>query len=381
VTLIEKVSSTVNDSQSPGKILVIKICCLGDVIFLTPSLRALRDRFPAARISLLTSSWVRPIAEQIPFINDILIFDAPLNRKLNSKGISELLRVIWTIRKEKYDVAICGHRNNLFSWMTFFSRIPLRIGFSDKHSYLVTDPVFFHPDRHEIMRYGDLVNVLDARMSDIRTEIKPRETDLKHVDELFSKIGIQKDEYLVGIMAGGGKNPGTSMPIKRWGIDNYKELCNRILADPKKKIILLGASTDNEVNESILAGLSTFKKNIFNVAGNFPLDVLPALLKKLNIVIGGDTGPLHLAAAVGTQTIFLFGPSDPRLVAPISQNSVYLWKQVDCSPCYTPVTVMQKKSFHGDEFFCQTGTHDCLKKLTVDEVYNTFMNLVKRNSN
>jgi lipopolysaccharide heptosyltransferase II len=370
-----------NPVQSPGKILVIKICCLGDVIFLTPSLRALRKRFPSAHISLLTSSWVRPVAGQIPFINNILIFDAPLYRKLNGKGIVELLRLLRTLRREKYDVAVSGHRNRLFSWLSYFSGIPVRIGFSETASYSLTHPVAFNSDRHEIKRYGDLVGVLGAPTTDLRTEIRPDPVGARKAEEYFSAEGIRNGDCIVGIMAGGGQNPGTSMHIKRWGADRYAELCSRILTGVKMKILLLGSESDNEVNESIREGCSVGKNNIFNTAGRFSLDVLPALLRKLNIVMGGDTGPLHLAAAVGTPAIFLFGPSDPRIVAPLAGDSVYIWKQVVCSPCYTPVTVMEKSSFRGNEFFCRTGTHDCIKNLIVDEVYEAFIKMIKRNGN
>jgi heptosyltransferase-2 len=278
-------SSAVNITQSPKKILVIKICCLGDIIFLTPSLRALRARFPSAHITLLTSSWVCPVAEQIPFINDILIFDAPLQQKLNSKGVAESFRLVRKLRKEKYDVVICGHRKKLFSMLGYYSRIPVRIGFADSHSRYITHPVMFRFDRHEIGRYCDLVNVLGVNTADMRTEIKPRFKDTKQIDDFISKIKIQPDDCLVGIMAGGGQNPGTSMHIKRWGADHYKELCKRILTDPKMKILLLGDSSDNELNETIRSGAGASPKNMLNIAGRLSLEALPSLLQKLQIVI------------------------------------------------------------------------------------------------
>jgi lipopolysaccharide heptosyltransferase II len=364
-------SAGVTIDRSPQKILVIKICCLGDVVFLTPALRALRNRYPKAHIALLTSSWVRPIASQIPFLDELIIYDAPLNRKRFWNNILESISLLRKLRNDAFDVCVCGHRNKLFTFFAFLAGIPNRIGFADQKSWLVTHSVPFDTREHEIKRYLALAGLLGVQTSNLETEVAPLPAHSRDIEKYLLNHSCKPDDTLIGIMAGGGNNPGTTMPIKRWDARYYSELCTMLVNDPSNRILLLGGQDDRELNEMIRAGSGCIRNNIMNIAGELPLEQLPTLLKTLHIVLGGDTGPMHLAAAVGTPTVFLFGPSDPRLVAPIAPTSVYLWKKVECSPCYTPETVQNKHQYRGNEFICRVGTHECLKALTVGEVFDS----------
>jgi ADP-heptose:LPS heptosyltransferase len=105
----------------------------------------------------------------------------------------------------------------------------------------------------------------------------------------------------------------------------------------------------------------------------FSLREMVALGSRCILFIGGDSGPTHLIAATGAPTISLFGPTDPRLVAPRGKQQIYLWKQPPCAPCYTPETVIQRQYFKGKTFICHTGTLECMKLLTVDEVWDVAM--------
>lgn len=358
------------------KILIIKLCCLGDVIFLTPALRALRIQNPTSRITLLVSSWVRDIVDQIPFIDDVIIYDAPLKKRVSINAFLETIRLLKRLRRLKYNTLLIGHRNKLFAMLGFFAGIPMRIGFADQPSLLITHPVHFDLNEHEIKRYLRLTEECGATSLNLETEICPSVEEVKHTTELFQRLGIKSNDSIIGIFAGGGQNPGTSMQIKRWDVKYYIEFCRKIIQADNTKILLLGNKDDQPVNAEILAAFQSKKDKMFDLSGRTSLCALPALLQKCRIVIGADTGPLHMAAAVGTPTIFLFGPSDPRLVAPQVPNSIYLWKTVFCTPCYTPESVMQRKYFIGKEFICWTKTHECLKSLTVDEVFTAYSKLM-----
>lgn len=363
------------------KILVIKLCCLGDVIFLTPALRALRSQKPEAHIALLVSSWVQDIARQIPFIDDVIVYDAPLRKRISIDSFLETFRLLKRLRERKYDTLLVGHRNKLFSLLGFLAGIPMRIGFTDRSSLWITDPVRFDPGEHEIKRYLRLTEVFGTRSSSRKTEIKPPVQEIERTNELLLQLEMTSEDSIIGIIAGGGQNPGTSMPIKRWDVKYYIELGKRILQTANSKILLLGNTDDRTVNAEIFTEFKNIKGRVFDLSGRTSLCTLPAILQRCRIVIGADTGPMHLAAAVGTATLFLFGPSDPRLVAPEAPNSLHLWKQIPCSPCYTPETVLQRKYFIGKQFVCWTKTHDCLKSLTVEEVFAAYSKLLNMASN
>lgn len=163
--------------------------------------------------------------------------------------------------------------------------------------------------------------------------------------------------------------------IKRWEAENWSQLCQKILQEFDAHVVLLGGPSDLALNDKVAAAVQAatgdaVASRLTNIAGLTTLRELPALLAACTMAAGGDTGPMHIAAAVGTRTLLLFGPSDPRLVAPLQSTARYLWKQVECSPCYTPERVMDKNNFVGNVFGCHTGTHACLKTLTVVEVFD-----------
>ena len=110
------------------------------------------------------------------------------------------------------------------------------------------------------------------------------------------------------------------------------------------------------------------------------------LISICKIFVSGDTGPLHIASAFGVNTISLFGPSDPRLVAPVTKNvddseNIYIWKKPECSPCYTPETAIDmsnSKYWRGNKFICYMGEHVCMKSITVEEVFNAISKIINK---
>lgn len=274
-------------------------------------------------------------------------------------------------------MVISGHRNKLFQAIGLLCRIPVRIGFGRRGSFLLTNRTPFLANEHEVKRYLDLLSSAGIRSSLHDTEITPPPEDMKQADSFLVDWGLKECGAPVGIFPGGGENPGTKMPIKRWGAEKYAELCREIARTGDRKIVLLGGVGDRGLNDEIIALSRLSGDRVSNRAGDTTIALLPALLSRFRIVIGGDTGPMHIAAAVGTPTLFLFGPSDPRLVAPSASNSRHLWNRVACAPCYTPETVRLRKYFRGNEFICWKNTHECLAQLSVDRVFERYNDLMR----
>ncbi len=355
--------------NEPNKILVIKLCCIGDLVFLLPSLRAIKSSYPNAKLIYLCSSWIKELVDQVSYVDEIIVYDGPFLKNSFLKKIISTLNLFFEIRSKKFDVVFIFHRNALFSLFCWLAGIKHRLGFENKLSFLLTNEVKFNSTKYEADRYLDVIAKHGIGSTAENAELVPSELNVKKVNEKLLEFSINEKDNLIGIFPGGGENPGTSMSIKRWYPENYSELCIRILANSDSKIILLGNNNDNNLCEDIRSDVKFYQDRIVNLAGKFSLGELPALLKRCSFVIGVDTGPLHIASVVGAKTLFLFGPSDPRLVAPKTSNSIFIWKQVHCSPCYTPDSVTQKKNFVGNTFVCRTGTHECMKNITVDEVY------------
>ncbi len=343
-------------------------------------LRAIKKAFPQSTLYYLAAPWVADIVSQISYIDEIILYEAPLVKRSTIAKGWETIKLIRTLRKAGIDTMIIGHRNSLFSILGYAAGILVRIGFAGKQPSSLTHPVPFDPKEYEISRYLDLLSPLGILPDGLQTEIHPVAGEMEKVTQVLSEKGIKGTESVIGIFAGGGENPGTTMPIKRWMPEAYSSLCKKILETERKKILLLGGPGDVPVNEAILSSGSLDRSRIVNGASLFPLRAVPALMKRCDIVIGGDTGPMHVANAVGTKTLFLFGPSDPGLVAPQSVRSRVVWNHPECSPCYTPETVMQKKYFRGSNFICWKQTNECMKAISVDEVYASYVYLSQTES-
>jgi ADP-heptose:LPS heptosyltransferase len=197
--------------------------------------------------------------------------------------------------------------------------------------------------------------------------------------EIRNSLNTGKSDFVLGIFPFGGVNPGTEMDIKRWGTGNYNELISHIQKNhPEIKILLFEGIKENENWQH-----ENKYENVVKV--KIDLDKISVC----DLFISGDTGPLHIAAAFGISTLSIFGPSDPRLVAPVSSNDSnvihkYIWTKPECSPCYTPETVLDKKNrkyWDGNNFICNTGDHRCVKDISVEYVYSNFVGILNELKN
>lgn len=364
-------------APSPQKILFVKLCCIGDIVFTTPALRALRSAFPSAHLTFLAASWVKEIVRQLPSVDEIMLFDAPLwDGRIVKKTIATM-GLVSRLRAARFDLLIVGHRNRFFPLLGYLAGIRTRIGFERGGGRLLTHAVSFRSEVYEARRYLDLLAPLGISWEDETPRLEISDDARRESVARLSAEGVEPGAMLVAVHAGGGENPGTRMTIKRWDLRRYVEVCTTLLEETPASILLIGGQGDKELNDEIVRSLPQQARRVRNLAGRVPLGSIPGLLGTCRLVVGGDTGPVHLAAAVGTPTLYLFGPSDPRLVAPHQPNVRWLWHRVACSPCYTPETVLQKKYFRGKEFICHTGTHECLEALTAREVAETIRSMLR----
>ncbi|NUN71208.1 MAG: glycosyltransferase family 9 protein [Bacteroidetes bacterium] len=359
-------------SQRPN-ILFVKLCCIGDILFLTPAIRSVRQRFPEARITILASTWIKAVVERIPSVDEVIYFDAPLQKIFIWDRFIATVRVTKELRRRRFTAAVTAHRSSFFSVLLAAAGIRRRIGF--RGAAMLTDAVPFDDTKHETARYLELTARLTGTSDPGIMELKATEIDLEFREQFFRSGKIGSAVRYIGIFPGGGDNPGTKMHIKRWPGERYAELVRRLYTDAGLVPVFIGSAPDAAVVDPIIAAVEGSVPYL-NAVSVPDLGQLHGLLTGCIVMLGGDSGPMHMAAALGIPTVTIFGPSDPRLVAPLGSSHRYIWKQVPCSPCYTPATVKQKKYFNGNEFICTTGTHACIKEVTVDEVYRTIMEVL-----
>jgi len=356
------------------KVLITRLCCVGDVIYSIPLIKTIKRNDPDVKITYVVTNWCKQIIEMVPEIDDIIVFDAPYQK---ISILSKLLHSFSLWRKiffGKYYVGINLHRSIFFPIIFFFANIKVRIGFG-KNIFL-NRKVFYDDTLHESKKFLSLLSSFNYKEIIELPEILPSEEDKTFVDNLLSKYNIAENNILVGIYADGGRNPGQIMEIRQLSSDKYIEFIQNVLKKYSNITFLLinskeGKGNAEKINEAIN------NKNCI-LLSNLTLKQIAALSEKCKTFIGGDTGILHLAAATGTKVIMFYGPDNPNQWAPLNDGNKIIFHLIDCSPCYTPVTVKDKSNFVGNTFICKRGDALCMKIITVEEILNAFEEIISK---
>jgi ADP-heptose:LPS heptosyltransferase len=318
------------------KVLFIKLCCLGDIIQTTPSLRAVKES--GVEVHLLCGKWVKDIAEMVPYLDKRIIMDtsSPLGY------LSALMRV----RAEKYDLVINLHRD-LKSYV-FLSLLGARerAGFSWGKGGLFLNHSFpFDSKAHETERYLSITSGLGFAA-------KGGHTLIRRPDIAGGKFDLSGDAIKVGIFPAGGSNPGTVMATKRWPAENFSALIKE-METSGKKVYAFGSEFDRPVIEKAIQG--TGAEAVITGLKEFAYYV-----SFMDAFVACDTGPLHIASALGVRCIGLFGPTSPEVFGARGVNTVNLWEKTACAPCYEPATVRKRE-------FLKCRDNICMKSITVEK--------------
>ncbi|NTV53700.1 MAG: lipopolysaccharide heptosyltransferase II [Candidatus Firestonebacteria bacterium] len=355
------------------RILVIKLCCIGDVLFTTPLLRALHANFPRAHIDYMVSPWCRELVRANSNVQRILDFDA----YAPASGWGKLVRG-WRarqdIRRGCYDVAIVLHRSGLATLLPFLAGVPIRIGWDwQGQGFSLTHPLKYRGEEHEVDRALDCLLPLGAGSEGDALEMAVP-SDARQFAEAFLQARVAAGEHgpLVAIFAGGGVNPGTVMNTKRWKPSGYLEVCRELTRAYRARLLFVGTKSDAEVGDLILTE-SELQATAIRAEGKTDLLQLAALLEMCDLFIGGDSGPLHLAAAVETPTVSIYGPTDPKRLAPRGAWHRVVRHEVSCAPCYTPDTVHQE-----DVTVCRRGSPVCMLEVTPEAVLDAAEELLHK---
>jgi heptosyltransferase-2 len=344
------------------RILIIKLISVGDVLFTTPAVRTLRLGFPKSHLTYLVGSWSRDVIEDNPNLDEIIVYDAPRHSQDRGRAWLNTLSCLRQLRRKKFDLAVIFHRTSFAGLLALLAGIPNRVGFDYQgQGRFLTKKVAYEVGKHEVDRYLDVVRSLGISPAGLWTEMQIESREQDYALELLYANGLKPDERMVVVLPGGGKNPGTFMPTKRWPADRFARLIDEMVRRFQVKALLVGGPGDEEAVSTVV---SQIKSQAVNLVGKTTFKQLAAVLQRCRLFIGGDSGPLHIAAAVGTPTVGIFGPSDPRLVAPRGEKHLAVWKKVSCSPCYWPDTVAAGHDFSE----CKEGSRECMSAIQVEDV-------------
>jgi len=327
------------------RILVFNVNWLGDVLFSTAALRNLRRNFPDSYLACIIPSRCYAVLKGNPHLDEIIIYD----EKDRHKGMLAKMGFVRLLKDKKFDTVFLLHRSFSRALICRLAGIPERLGYyTKKRAFLLTKKII-PPPRDTLHRIDYYLGVLEGaglKAEDRYTEFFVAEEDLKYTESFLNRQSIKTDDYLVGI------NPGGNWRLKRWPKENWAKLAERLIEEFSAKLIITGGFGDRALANEIK---DLMQKKPVVACGVLNLRQSAALFKRLDLFISADTGPLHIANAVGTKRIIaLFGPTHPKITGPYPEHHVkILSKDVGCKiPCYN----------------LSCNDNRCMKAITLDEV-------------
>jgi len=331
------------------KILIIKPSSLGDIVLALPALSALRRNFPEAKISWLIRPEFAPLLENHPHLAEVISFDRKFLGKAwyHPKAFAALVALIWRLRRSKFDAVFDFQglfRTACLAWLTSCKR---RFGMANAREFaqlFYTQKIEQDQDCiHLVDYYLKIIKAAGATDTDVRFEIPVNPADVDSANRLLASHDISSNDYVVFV-------PGSTHSDKCWPVERFAALADRISSQFNLPIIAVGTESDKSKVDEIK---NLTDVPIENFAGQTTLGELVALIKAAKLVVSNDTGPGHIAAALGTPLVMMFSWSNPARIAP--------YGRAECMVAREPYS-------RGFKIKSIDAKHS-VKTITVNEVY------------
>lgn len=319
----------------PKKALILHPCCVSQVMLATPLLSVLANAFPDARFDWAVSDWARPAIAKNPHLRELLPTGDLGIAKMSQ---SELRQLITLLKHQSYDTCFIPGRSSLLSWVAWQAGIPQRIGVAARGRGFAQTLVapLRTGQQHAADVYLSLATACQIDMpSGERPPMAffPADVDRTTVTQrLIDDLDWLGEVPLVIMHPGGGAGSVYEDALKRWPSERFVLLANHLVRQHNARVLLVGSVHDEAIAAAI-AGMSSVR--CANWTGQVTLGELGALAEIANLYVGNDTGPTHIAAAMGCATLAIFGPSNPAISAPYSpipERVVTLWKEREERP-------------------------------------------------
>lgn len=338
-----------NTAENELKILIIRPGGIGDAVLLIPSVKILKQRFPNSQIDILAEKRNYGIFEICDNLNRILVYD------------SNTLKALLEINKAKYDIVIDTEQwHKLTSVISYLSRAAVRVGYdTNNRTKMYTHPVSYRHDIHEIDSFLNLVKAFLPKFENPGVNKNfielSGDTDTKNLMRLENF----KNKYsrVIGIFA------GATVRERRWGAENYARVAKK-LTDNGIGAVLLGGKS--EIPDSVKINSILDNKTILDLTAKTTLFETVNIISRMDLFLSADSGLMHIANALGIQTVSLFGAGIKPKWAPRGSQNIIIDKELPCSPCtkfgYTPRCPIKVK---------------CLIDISVDEVFYECYKILK----
>ena len=324
--MVKNTLEVYKDALSNFNLLIIKFSSLGDIILSTAALRAIREKFANNfKISFLIGEESKDALLRCPYIDELLVADF----KNKDKGLKGLLNLAKILRKKNLDIVIDLQNNRRSHILSFLSLCVCRYGYDNKkfgfllNRRIKDEKAAIDPVAHQFR----ILKMLGIDLENSRLELWPTQEDQRYIDDLLSSQWLSANQRIIGINIGASERWLT----KSWPKGNIIKLCEG-LGHRDMRVVITGTEKDLSRSDELMNTVKNTK--LINTCAKTTVNQLACLIKRCAVFISADSSPLHIAAAVGTPFIALFGPTDPRRHLPPAKDYIVIKKDLPCSPCY-----------------------------------------------
>ena len=290
-----------------NNILIVRTDRIGDVVLTTPAIKALRRANPGARISILVTPATYDLVNGNPYVDEIFVDD----RQGQHKGLFGFWRLARELRLKQFDLAIIFHTKRRYNLACYMARMPYRLGFkNDKFGFLLTHPLKdIRPlgEHHEAEYCMDVLKAIGIENDDLDIFVPVQKEAEGWMLQWMQENNLKPNEFIV-------IHPGASDPAKCWPTANFAQLMDRLAERYALKIVLIGSPQTIPTADDILR-LARRQSQFLNLTGKTSLAQTVGLLRRTRLLISNDSGPVHVAAGVGTSVISLFLRNQPGINA------------------------------------------------------------------
>ncbi len=332
---------------TPARILVVKLDHLGDVLLATPVFANLRQAYPDAEIDALVGGWSRVVLADHADVDNVITYNAPVFSRTGAPtSLADTVRLYRQLRARRYDLMIDLRSDWRIVCFALLRVTPKRLSRAALQVASKFGRARFS-GTHETTRNLDLLARIGVPTPVRTASFTLTAADKKWASDLLATLLPDTERPVVVI------HPGSPIALKRWAPARYAELADRLIAEKRTHVLFVGVEAERQIVADVQARM---RGEAIPLVGETDFRELASILHVSDMFIGNDSGPMHLAAAVGTPTIGLYGPGDPTRFAPAGEKCRTLRGRTDC-PCVG----------QGAET-CRLGATGCVSEIRVVDV-------------
>ena len=337
------------------KILLARTDRLGDVVLTTPAIKAVRKAYPDAYIAMIVRPYAYLVVKNNPYLDEVILYD----KHGKHRSLIATIRFAMDIRSKGFDRAVIFHPTYRMHIIAYIANIPRRIGYDNKLKFLLTDRiknVKHEGTKHEKDYTLDMLKCLGIKTAENELLVPVDDASKKQVEDILARNGFKKSDKIIAI------HPGASCASKIWPSERFAKLADLLITRHNVKVVILGGNDKRDMFcvdalKKFMQNKAIFLNGILNIAQ------LAAVLEKTAVFISNDSGPVHVATAVGTPVIDIFGRAKPGLGSlrwgPLGPKDIVIHKDLNCRDSCLAHNC--KKSFA------------CIRAICVDDVYNAIL--------